>query len=185
MAKACSVSGAPMRASRLARRAGPSKPDGSGYFFTAWRCTNRRLQAWIGSSASVSCVSAVGFRLDLEEFGDEAVQVWAQSHDQVGFFAAVGRPGVQHVLSAGADAGRDPAAASAVQEQLIQPDQPVAGGQISEGEAKAQARNVGNSHRIGPLFIQGVWLRCHRWEGQARLGRCPKPRQRPAALGTL
>ena len=53
-----SVSGSPNRASSAARSAAPSKPDGSGYFFTAWRCTNSRLQAWIGSSAWVSRASA-------------------------------------------------------------------------------------------------------------------------------
>ena len=52
VAKAGSVSGSPIRASSAARSAGPSKPDGSGYFFTAWRCTNSRLQACIGSSAA-------------------------------------------------------------------------------------------------------------------------------------
>ena len=101
-----SVRGAPMRASSAARRAAPSKPEGSGYFFTAWRCTNSRLQAWIGSSASVSCSQRVGFRLDAEQLRHELVQMRTERDDQVGFVAARRRCRARRGRPAGAGAGR-------------------------------------------------------------------------------
>ena len=60
-------------ARRAARRR--RSRDGSGYFFTAWRCTNSRLQAWIGSSAWVCARQRQRLRLDAEQRGDEAIEM--------------------------------------------------------------------------------------------------------------
>ena len=123
-AKARSVSGSPNRASSAARNAAPSKPDGSGYFFTACRCTNSRLQAWIGSSAWVSRASA-RFRLDAEQGGDEAVQMRAERHDEVALVLGGERrrcgAGRQQARVQCGILGREP-----IEEDTVQPHQPLA-----------------------------------------------------------
>ena len=101
------------------------------------------MQAWIGSRARVSSQQGGGFRLDLEQFGDEGVQMRAEGDDEVGFLPVgqgVGRgAGGQQALVQGRVLG-----GQGVQELLVQPDQAVA--VIQVGEAEAKAETVGNTH---------------------------------------
>ncbi len=104
------------------------------------------MQAWIGSSASVCRHQCRGFRLDAEQLRHERVQMGPQRHDQIGFVAA----GQAFGRGAGGQAGGDARPASPtrqnLQELLVQPDQAFAAAQIGEGEAKAKALKVGDSH---------------------------------------
>ena len=124
------------------RSAGPSKPDGSGYFFTAWRCTNSRLQAWTGSSAMGLARQRQRLRLDAEQRrqrnrrdADRAPprdrsRPWRRPHR------------ARRVPPAAVHAAPHPRPPGA-QERAVEPHQAVTGRKVGEAEAEAQRRCIG------------------------------------------
>ena len=138
-----------------ARSAAPSKPDGSGYFFTAWRCTNSRLQAWIGSSARVWSAERLGLRLDPEQRRHEPIQDAGPAR-RPGRIRRVSRHRpARHVRPAGVGEGPASCASSACRKRWSRPDQPFAAGEIGEGEAKSKPGRLDEGHGSKPLFLLG------------------------------
>ena len=125
---------------------GPSKSDGSGYFLTAWRCTNSRLQAWIGSSAWVSRASASvsasmsnSAATKPSRCGPSATTRSLSSFAATASGAAA-RPAGAHAAPHPPPRG-DPGTA-------VQPHQALACGEVGEAEAEAQGLCVGGRHGI-------------------------------------
>ncbi len=154
-----------------ARRAGPSKVAGSGVFLDRLALDEQALAGVERVEGDCFLQQGGGFGLDLEQLGDEFVQMRAEGDDEVGFVlvcqAVGGGSGGQQTLVQGGVLGLQ-----RCQELFVEADQAVAVAQV--GEAEVQAETVGLSH-FGYHSSAGEPMGalgnprsgCHRRTGQA------------------
>ena len=158
-AKACSVSGAPIRASSAARKRGAveagrdrgiSSPPGAA-----------RTAACRRGSGPAPAFPAAGRRFPPRcrtASATNASRCGPRRDDQVGFLAAGqavggGAGGQQALVQRGVLAGQG------LQELLVQPDQPFAAARSAKVKPKP-SRNIGNSHGVDHFPARGCG--CHR-----------------------
>ena len=121
--------------------------DGSGYFFTAWRCTNSRLQAWIGSSAWVSRASASVSASMPNSAATNPSRCGASATTSSLSSGAASASGAARAASSRAcSAASSPARRSRkIRSSRTRPSR---AGQVGEAEAEAQGHCVGGRHGI-------------------------------------